>query len=182
MEFRNFFNQIFLSKQLNFEEGQLLMFGQPLVMLPATTIVEIQKFIEDNYKGGDKIIYDAAKIAGVKFVSTFKREFRPKSPQKLLETCLSVLGLAGCGKITIIKFDFEKKEATFHVTKSPWAMLRGKADKPVDNFLAGFFAGGCEEIFEKKPIDVTEIQCQVTGKSYCEFHTLQQKKKTKSKG
>lgn len=172
MEFKNFFNQIFLSRQLKFEEGELSMFGQPIIMLPASTIVELQKFIEDNYKGGDKIIYNAAKNAGVKFVSTFKKQFSPKSPQKLLETCLSVLSLAGCGKITIIKFDFQKTSAVFHVTRSPWAASRGKSKVPVDNFLGGFFAGGCEEIFEKRPIDVKEIICEAMGKAFCEFTTI----------
>lgn len=58
------------------------------------------------------------------------------------------------------------------MTGSPWATLREKEDFPVDNFLAGFFAGGCEEIFNTRPIDVKEIACQAMGNSYCEFVTI----------
>ena len=174
MEFKNFLNQLFLSKQMKFEDGELSIFNQPVVMMPAYTIVEMQKIIENGNKNGTKIIYDAAKSAGVKYVSTFKKKFKQK-PEKLLETCLNILSLGGSGKITVVKFDFEKKRATFHVTKSPWAMLRGKEKYPVDNFLSGFFAGGCEEIFESRPIDVKEVSCQAMGKSYCEFVTTGEK-------
>lgn len=175
MDFKTFFNQLFLSRQMKFDEGELTIFGQPVVMMPAYTIVELQKFIEYNYKNGTQIIYKAAKAAGIKYVSTFKKQFNPKSPESLLETCLNLLGLGGSGKITIIKFNFKSKSAVFHVTNSPWAMLRGREKFPVDNFLAGFLAGGCEEIFNKRPIDIKEITCQAMGKSYCEFITISNK-------
>ncbi|TAL47627.1 hypothetical protein EPN87_02440, partial [archaeon] len=135
MNFGKFFDQLFLSRQLEFGEGTLKIFGQPVVMMPAYTLVEMQRFIEGNYKNGADIIYLAAKKAGVKYVSTFKKQFSPKSPENLLETCLNLLSLGGSGKITIIKFNFKEKSAVFHVTGSPWATLRGKEKSPVDNFL-----------------------------------------------
>lgn len=99
MDFKTFFDQLFLSRQMKFDEGKLTIFGQPVVMMPAYTVVELQDFIEDNYKEGRKIIYDAAKAAGVRYVSIFKKQFVPKSPQNLLETCLNILSLGGSGNI-----------------------------------------------------------------------------------
>lgn len=168
MDFKNFFNQLFLSQQLKFDEGSLRIFNQPVVMMPAATIVEMQKLIERDQADGAQIIYNAAKNAGVQYVSTFKKQF-PQPPEKLLETCLNLLSLGGSGKITVVKFDFAGKKAIFHVTGSPWAILRGKESFPVDSFLSGFFAGGCEEIFDARPMNVREITCQAMGASYCEF-------------
>ena len=76
----------------------------------------------------------------------------------------------GYGKLQLVKLDYVKKEAIFHMGHLPSELIatNDTKGKIADRYWAGMLAGGASWIFGKD-VDAIEIRCVADGKESCEF-------------
>jgi len=166
-----FVSKLLLARQLNFEKGKLSIFGQRVIIFPVELILLItQKCTVD--KKFEQDIYDTMKEAVYQFCKNLnkRRNVKPKEMAKIL---INLAEMNGYGKLQIIKLDYEKKVAIFHMRGLPSELLIGKlkqkGKKVVDKYWGGMLAGGASFIFGDKNIEAIETRCVVEGKESCEF-------------
>ena len=164
-----FVSKLLFSKQIAFEKGKMTIFDQRVLIFPAEFLALMtEKCTKD--KKFEKEIYNAMKTSVFQFCKSLNE--RRNVPRKEMSNILINLSeMNGYGELQLIKLDYEKKLAIFHMRGLPSELLKGKVKgkKTVDNYWAGMIAGGASFIFNDKSVEAVETRCVITGKESCEF-------------
>lgn len=169
--------KLLFARQISFEEGEIKLLGQTIVMTPVTIYIELHKYLKKSQpKKYGQIIYNLASEVSKKYDITLKEKYNMK-PQKLIEWDINTLALAGLGQAKVMKFDLKKKEAIIRVVNSPIAKALTPSKQPIDFIIAGYIGGSGTIIFNSKKIICKEVTCQAKGQTHCEFHVFEKKKR-----
>lgn len=167
--------KLLFARQLSFEEGEIKLLGQNVVMTPVTIFMELYNYLKKNEpkRYGD-ILYNITKEVARKYDIVLKEKYG-MNPYKLAEWDVNTLGLAGLGKGELAKFDLKNKECIVRVVNSPIARQLKPAKIPIDFVIAGYIGGSGIVVFNSEKIICKEVTCEAMGHRYCEFHVFEKK-------
>jgi len=124
-----------------------------------------------NDKKFEHSIYDVMKESVYRFCKTLARR-RDVKAKEMVQILVNLAEMNGYGKLKLIKLDYEKKQAIFHMRHLPSELLTSKKGfgnlKVVDMYWAGMLAGGASWIF-REDVNAIETRCVIDGKESCEF-------------
>ena len=107
--------KLLFARQLSFDDGEIKLLGQNIVMIPVTIFMEFYKNLKINEpKKYGNILYNIAEEVGRKYSVSLKENYKMSST-KLIEWDLNTLSMAGLGKGKIMKLDIKKKIAIINV-------------------------------------------------------------------
>jgi len=162
-----FVKKLMIGKEMNFEEGKVLLLKEPICLMPIETVVDI---IRSTKNQQNNVLYQAAKVSGKywfdKITERFYKEKMP--PEKILEWGNNIIALAGYGISIVHKFDINEKYIVFYLKNSTICELYGKSKKPLDHIYRGFIAGA-GSIMLNGDSEAVELNCKSMGSPYCEF-------------
>jgi len=165
-----FFKKLLLSREANIDNGEIRLFGNNFYMQPVDELVHLHKNLSKNFgeKGLD-ILYESGKMSSKELFKNMERFVVKKSD--MIKLFLNMLNLYGFGEVEIRNIR-EKKEVSLAVKNNSFAKsyfkLRGRQKSPVDNLLAGLFAGFFSELW-KKNFNCKEVACIAQAKVHCQF-------------
>ncbi len=165
----SFVDKLLFSRQLKFEQGRLTIFDQRVLIVPVELILAIIEKCTVDRKF-ERLIYDVMKESVYNFCKTLAKR-RAVKPKEMVQILINLAEMNGYGKLELIKLDFEKREAVFHMRNLPSELLTHDSKfrrKVVDRYWAGMIAGGASWIFGED-VDATETRCVADGKESCEF-------------
>ena len=157
--------KLLLHGQMKFEKGRIELLGDNITILPADTIVEIQKLLEQQAQ--EHLIYRGARVAGKNWFSKMHKEFTLKSTD-VFQWGPDLISLAGWGEVIVIKRDDATKTIVGRLMNSINSKLYGPSKKPVDHVFRGLFCGAMSFIFGAD-LEAVEVKCQAVGDAFCEF-------------
>ncbi len=164
----SFVDKLLIGRELKFEEGSLTIFDQRVLIVPVELILLlIEKSVADEKF--EQSIYDVMKKSVYSFCQTLGTR-RGIEPKKMVDLLINLAEMNGYGKLQLIKLDYDKKEAVFHMRHLPSEALLEKelSKRIVDRYWAGMLAGGASWIFGED-VNATETRCVADGKESCEF-------------
>lgn len=165
--------KLLFAKQLKFEEGEIDLLGQPIVMFPVILFVEMIKDLKkhnpENYK---EIIYEICDEVGRYYSKELKKRYG-LSEKKLIEWDMNTLAFAGFGKGKMIKLDLVKKTARIIVENASIGKRLRPSKEPTDYVIAGLIGGSGKIIFNSKKITCKETKCISMGDKYCVFEVYE---------
>lgn len=164
-----FVTKLLMSGQLKFEEGQMSIFGQRVLIFPLDMVkIFIEKSIEDESFSAS--IYDAAKKAVVSFCTNVSKKLNITKDEDMLDVLFKLTEMNGYGKIIPKKIDYENKFAVLELHGMPSQVLFGKYKdvKTADVYWCGLVAGGLSFVFRTN-VDAVETRCVIAGKDSCEI-------------
>lgn len=160
-----FVTNLLIHKQLGFEEGQINLFGEPIIMFPAYCAVDTLKELEK--KGAQNLLYYSFKELGIKWTTNMIKKYEIKRSD-VFNVGSSVIAMAGYGTVKTVKANPESKFIQFQLWKSTLAKLYGKSDHPIDHLFRGM-AAGCMCVAYDAELDGVETACSAMGAPYCEI-------------
>ena len=141
--------------------------GERVVTIRAKTFVNFQKVIESIIGEEAKALFYEASINAGK--DTTKKLIKKIKNKDFINKLSKFYDSNGCGWFKIKKIDIDPEKGGYiQINQSFIAEEYGKSEKPVCDFLAGYFVGIFEEIF-KKEYTCEENKCIAKGDKYCEF-------------
>jgi hypothetical protein len=149
---------------------RLLRKGVRVIIIRAGTFVDILKDVEDCYgEQARAMFYDAGVRAGRKSTSVLLEEWEERGMDflKRLKGFYSSEGV-GWFKIREIDVNPQKQRGYIRIEQSFIAEEYGSSDKPVCDFLSGYFVGIMEKVFGGQ-FSCNETKCIAKGDPYCEF-------------
>jgi len=143
--------------------------GERVITIRAKTFVNFQKAIESIISEEAKaLFYEASINAGKDTAKMLIKKAKNKDFINKLKL-IYYYDSRGCGWFKIKKIDIDPEKGGYvQINQSFIAEEYGKSEKPVCDFLAGYFVGIFEEIF-KKEYTCEENKCIAKGDKYCEF-------------
>lgn len=161
--------KLLMARQIKFEESEITLFKQRIIMMPAYSYITLQKELEKRKV--DKVVYKAMKELGIQWTNDLKVNYK-MSPNDIVKWGINVLSLAGWGTSSIIKNDPKNKLVIMRLKNSSMAHTYkkkyGKSKIPVDHAFRGMAAGTFAAIF-RSDIDAIETKCIASGSNTCEF-------------
>lgn len=158
--------QLVLAKKLDYADGQIRLFDQPILQVPPLFYPEILRELRKQKK--EDLLYTAHLKAGQKWFQRTAAQTNKTQPDDLLDLLVKLLNLSALGQIKTIKKDFDAVSFQFSLDNSLVASAYGRSPMPVDLPLAGLLAGGIQAICNA-PVQCHEVQCQACGKPNCLF-------------
>jgi len=159
-------SKLLISGNLKFSNGQMILLGEKVFIVPVNYFVEeTKKAITDTKKIME--IYWSAWAAGYMIMKTFVKIYKLKKFEERYKIAMDVLQLAGMGNYETI--EFRKKEFTYFKTKNnPLPRTLYPQKKPVCHFIRGANAGGGTWVHEKIMNGIEE-KCEAQNKNVCVF-------------
>lgn len=158
--------QLLLHKQLKFEEGNITLLGQDVVIFPYENLFSIQKIIEKSGKTYD--LYLSSKELGKIWIKNLLKAYKMDTINGQAEWGEKVFTLAGLGKMKILKWNVEDSSMIYRIYDSITARHYGNIGRCVCHIPRGWFAGAAC-VFFKKDVDAVETKCISKGGDFCEF-------------
>ncbi|MFH0949192.1 MAG: 4-vinyl reductase [Candidatus Aenigmatarchaeota archaeon] len=160
-----FFTKLVLSKQMKFEEGSIILYGQPIIMFPVYGMIGILKELEKNKY--EKILYYEYKTLGKKWTTVLRNTYKIKKGEIFQTAGSNILAMAGWGIVKVADIDSKIPVIKFRFENSSVANAYGKTDHAVCHMFRGMAAGAmCIEY--GKEMDGIETKCKAMGAPYCE--------------
>lgn len=164
-----FATKLLMSGQLKFEEGQITIFDQRVLIFPMAMVkLIIEKCIKD--KKFATSIYESAKQAVVDFSKDVGKRLNIKDQKGMLDILFKLTEMNGYGQIQPIKIDYDKKFGILHLRGLPSKSLNGKFKdvRTADVYWCGLVAGGMTYVLGTD-VDAVETRCVIDGKESCEI-------------
>jgi len=159
--------ELLISKQLKFEEGEIELLGEYVLMVPVNFFVEATKVAIKGGKRAINDLYFSAWTSGFAIVDKFIERYHLHKFEERYKIAMDVLALAGIGDYKTIEF-LPTKISHFKVFKNPIARKFYPSKKVVDHFLRGANAGGGTLVHERI-INCVELDCEAINGKECEF-------------
>jgi len=114
-------------------------------------------------------MYDVMKESVYNFCKALAKR-RGVKPREMVDILIKLAEMNGYGKLQLVKLDYGKKEAIFHMRHLPSELIatNGTKGKVADRYWAGMLASGASWIFDED-VDAVETRCVADGKESCEF-------------
>ncbi len=161
-----FFETLMATRQMDLGKGYITVQGNKAGLMSITEWANLTPKLAGDERRMDSL-YAAAKrsvSASIKHTKKVPAEFK-----EFFKWYSNTLMLTGWGAIELAEFDESAKTGTIYVDSSIVASgMVGKADKPVDHILRGFFAGALSYSFGKD-IEVVEEECIANRAKRCKF-------------
>ena len=164
--------KLFLSKQIIFEKGHIVLLGHRDSFTPLNTYVEILRIMLKNKN--ENLIYKSCKTSGYEWFELMAKNFPGMKQMEAIKWGIDLVTLSGWGIPSLKKADLNKKHFIFILKNSTTAKNFGKYKEPVDHLFRGLVAGGMSYIV-KTDLDSIETHCTVLGDKVCEFFVAPQK-------
>ncbi len=153
-------------KQIKFEEGQIKLLEQNVVIFPFENLLSIQKLLEKKH--GSYGLYLTSKDLGKKWIKNLFDTYNMDTIEEQARWGENVFTLAGMGKMKVLNWDSKKTTMRYRSYDSVTAQQYGSVGRPVCHIPRGWFAGAsC--VFFNKDVDAVEEKCLAKGDEYCEF-------------
>jgi len=159
--------KLLISKQLKFEEGDIEILGENVLMVPVNFFVQATKNAMRDGKKQIMDLYLAAWRAGFVIVDTFIKNYDLHKYEERYKIAMDVLALAGIGDYRTVEF-VGGKFSHFKVLKNPIPLRFYPSKVVVDHFLRGANAGGGTLVHEKI-VNCVELKCAAINGKECEF-------------
>ena len=158
-----FFNHLIAYGGFNFNDGVMLVWGDPSLFIPSKAFVNLFRNLE-NKMGAERtheIFYWLGKLYGKNCTLMLKDRFCISKSD--IPNFVNGATQDGFGYMQIKYYDAEKaREGEVRGTNSRFAIkyasLYGNTSNPLDYYIAGILAGGSEPLFDLF-IDVKETDC-----------------------
>jgi len=165
----NLITKLSLSKQLRFEEGRILLFGKPTIILPAECFLSLTEDV-GNYEA----LYEKGKILGKELY------FAPhlnlvEDEKKALILLIQLFNVLGFGKLRIGEIKFDEKRAIFTLENSIFGISKSIGGC---YYISGIIAGFMSEVFGEDT-ECIERECIKRGSPRCEFVVMTKTSKSK---
>ena len=159
-------SKLLISGNLKFENGQMVLLGEKVFIVPVNYFVEdTEKTFDDKKKMMD--IYWASWTAGYRIMKTFVKKYKLRKFEERYKIAMDVLQLAGMGHYETI--EFKNKEFTYFKTRNnPLPRKLYPQKFPVCHFIRGANAGGGTWVHEKIMNGIEE-KCEAQNKNVCVF-------------
>ena len=154
-----------VARQIRFNEGSLVLLGQPVVMTPNSTLVRLQEYLTEY--GLENLIYYSAKETGIEWFKRMAHLYGIRTSD-IPKWGVDTISLAGFGKPSVIKLDFKEKHSIIKLDNSIMSESLGRTNTCVDHLFRGFIAGTIEVMFDEAS-DAIEVNCKSKGDAYCQF-------------
>lgn len=164
-----FVTKLLMSGQLKFEEGQITIFDQRVLIFPMSMVeIMIEKSVKDEEFA--RSIYDAAKKSVIEFSESVCKRLNITKEKDFLDILFKLTEMNGYGQITPVKIDYEKKVGILHLRGLPSKAIAGKfaGVRTADVYWCGLVAGGMSHVFGTD-VDAIETRCVSDGKDSCEI-------------
>jgi len=165
-----FVAKLLMSGQLNFEKGNLSIFGERVLIIPLELIlILVRESLKDKKLA--KYVYESSKQSVIGFCTDIQKRLKV-TQKETLDILINLTEMNGYGEITPIKVDYKNKVAIYHLKDLPSKAFFGKMkvnkSTTVDVYWCGLVAGGMSFVFSED-IDCIETRCIITGKVSCEI-------------
>jgi len=164
--------KLIISKQLKFEEGEIILFGEPIAFVPMISLIHMTR---DAIKKGKKAIYDLYHygwVYGYVVTLAMVKKFGLKKFEERYKVSMDIASLCGFGDYKTL--NFVKGHSNFKVLKNPFALEFYPSKKLVDHYLRGMNAGG-GTLVHMKIINCIEFKCAAQNGSFCRFENMEKK-------
>ena len=163
-------SKLLLTGKMNFQIGQISMFGDPMLIISASSL---KKMTDDAMAGGKRAIMDLylqGWIYGFKITNDMTKQLGLKKFEERYSVSMDIISLIGFG-------DYHSKacnrgNASWHILRNPFAMQYYKTDKVVDHYLRGVNAGG-GTIVQENIMYCVEYECCAQNGQYCNQSNLE---------
>ena len=164
----DFFQKLLMMKQIKFEEGDIRLFNQRMVLSPIAMPIAFTKLIishpdyaPDLY---ENIRLDIRSNWAISVHDSYKFGRR-----NYIETMKNIGTLSGWGKHEFIKYSADKLEGIVRTYNPPiGSYFKNKVKEPIDHVFRGLAAGVGSAIL-KSEMDWVETKCVGKGDPYCEM-------------
>lgn len=159
-----------MTRQINFDEGNIDIFNINFVMQPAFEQVYLNElFFQKLGDDGKSVLYDFGKNCAIEMNDQIFNKFKVDGTESL-NLWQSIIELSGNAKINSIT---NRDGRIVILAKSTLAQkLKEKNSKIIeskaDYFLSGFFSGAFSKIYGKN-LYCRETKCMVEGEATCTF-------------
>ncbi len=161
---------------LKFMEGGIVtIFGMDSLITPMDIFMLLYYVLSKRYgANAKKIFYDAGSFLAKKSTELIFNELGLRKGQvQNINIAFEQPGLFGLGTVHIVKKDTKNHDYIFKVDKAPgvhYSKLIGLKKEKADDYLAGFFNGVLEYLFDLK-FSTIEEKCVVSGSPVCLFRS-----------
>jgi predicted hydrocarbon binding protein len=165
-------------KAISFDGSHIFLWGVPMILLPADTIVLLQNRLEKEFGKKEifSVMFGLGKLQGKNGTNILLKRYNITPTGKDLSFFLEQTGLVGMGKLEphekIVEEQLKEKFYRARDLNSPEAMqykeMFGIQKTGVDFFLNGLITGGCEALFGGNLVGV-EKECIACGNDKCVF-------------
>jgi predicted hydrocarbon binding protein len=160
----SFITKLLISKQLRFEEGQIIFLEEPMVFVPIDFYVHLTKEILKKRREEMEVYLDAWK-AGVIFMRRVAKRYSMKKFEERYKEAMDIISSAGFGDYQTLEF-VPTKYAYFKIFNNPIAEKFYPSKEPIDHVLRGFNAGGGSPVHERI-INTIETECKAVNGKFC---------------
>ena len=160
----SFITKLLISKQLKFEEGQIIFLQEPMSFVPIDFYVHLTKEIMKKRREMMQVYLDAWK-SGVIFMRGVAKRYTMKKFQERYMEAMNIISSAGFGDYQTLEF-VPAKYAYFKIFNNPIAEKFHPTKEPIDHVLRGFNAGGGTPVHERI-INTIETECKAVNGKYC---------------
>ncbi|MFH0922697.1 MAG: 4-vinyl reductase [Candidatus Micrarchaeota archaeon] len=164
--------KLLMHRQMQFGDGKIEIFGQPVVLNALHTELGILRELEKQKM--EHVIYYSAKNAGYLWFEGMTSKYGLKIGE-IMNWGPELINLAGWGVVKPVKADVKGSEFSFLLLQSTMAKYYGKTNHPVDHYFRGLVTGAWEYACKQK-LEGIEVECMATGANACRFEL-----KTKNK-
>lgn len=160
-----------ISQALNLDEkkGLLTAYNERFLLIPVKLIHSIEDRLTESFGPATAtgFQYEIGKEGGAEYVKMAQKAgLDTKRAANIRQIAGSMGTLSGWGKVEIVDFNFDKKQARIRWTNGVSVRNR-KGRTAVCHFGRGVLTGAVEEIFGRK-CESLETSCQGKGDDYCE--------------
>lgn len=162
-----------LAKALKFGQGEIDIYGIPVVLNPADySVFLIHDLINsEGYEKAHDIVYKSAKEGTQEYSKALRKNTKSEG-KKLASLYEQIVTLGGYGTAKITSLNLTEQKVVCRFDNSPIAKrhleLFGKVPYSVDMITNGLYAGAFNVLFNENN-DSIETHCIAKGDLYCEF-------------
>ena len=160
----SYITKLLVSKQLRFEEGQIIFLQKPMAFVPVEFYVHLTKEILKKRREMIEIYLDAWK-AGVIFMRDVARKYSMARFEERYMEAMNIISSAGFGDYQTLGFE-GGKYAYFKIFNNPIAEIFHPSKEPIDHVLRGFNGGGGSPVHERI-INTIETECKAVNGKFC---------------
>ena len=161
-----FLSKLLISGKLKFEQGKIILMGEPMVIVPLEFYIEATKQILENEDRKEMIeLYLDAWEAGACFMNDVARVYKMKKYEERYKIAMDTISMAGFGDYKTI--EFRRGEVThFRIIDNILAKKFIPSKKPVCHVIRGFNAGG-GTIVHERIMNCIEPECTAVNRDHC---------------
>jgi len=159
--------KMMISGNMKFDNGQIILMGEKVFMIPVSYFVEESKKAIKEGKHEVMNIYWSAWVAGYHIMKNFIKVYKLKKFEERYKVAMDVLQLSGMGFYETINFE-RGKYTYFKTLNNPLPQFFYPSKEPVCHFIRGANAGGGVWVHERI-MNCVEEKCESQNKKQCVF-------------